>query len=72
MYVCVCAGITDADVIETIKDGANTMGDLQEELGVATCCGRCKEMCCHLLDKHADQSIDPEIRHEIVIHQHVA
>lgn len=43
MYVCVCNAITDREVRAAVAAGANTLEDLQFELGVATCCGGCAD-----------------------------
>ncbi len=42
MYVCICNGITDREIRTCVEQGASCMADLQRELGVATCCGRCE------------------------------
>lgn len=41
MYVCVCNGVTDKQIIKAADNGAMTLQDLSDELKVATCCGRC-------------------------------
>lgn len=41
MYVCVCNGVTDKQIIKAVEEGASTLQDLSDELNVATCCGRC-------------------------------
>jgi bacterioferritin-associated ferredoxin len=41
MYVCVCNGVTDKQIIQAAENGAMTLQDLSDELKVATCCGRC-------------------------------
>lgn len=41
MYVCVCNGVTDKQIIKAADGGATTLQDLSDELNVATCCGRC-------------------------------
>ncbi len=43
MFVCVCNAITEAQVRECVAEGANTLEDLQIDLGVASCCGTCAE-----------------------------
>jgi len=42
MYVCICNAVTDGDIREAYADGVRTMARLQDELGVATCCGCCE------------------------------
>jgi bacterioferritin-associated ferredoxin len=49
MYICVCNAITEKQVQSCVDQGAETLADLQYELGVATCCGRCAEMACEYL-----------------------
>ena len=43
MFICICNAITERQVQSAVADGAHTMSDLQGQLGVATCCGRCAE-----------------------------
>lgn len=43
MYVCLCNAITEREVRHAIQLGARKLGDLQESLGVATCCGKCAD-----------------------------
>ncbi|HEY7675006.1 MAG TPA: (2Fe-2S)-binding protein [Burkholderiales bacterium] len=41
MYVCICKGVTDRDIRETVSRGARNLKDLRRELGVASDCGKC-------------------------------
>ncbi|WP_281556167.1 (2Fe-2S)-binding protein [Thalassomonas sp. RHCl1] len=41
MYVCICHGVTDSKIAETIDDGAHTMKELTAELKVGSQCGKC-------------------------------
>lgn len=43
MFVCVCNAVTETQVRQCVANGAQTLGDLQFELGVASCCGCCAE-----------------------------
>jgi len=43
MYICVCNAITERQVRACVASGATTLGDLQFELGVASCCGCCAQ-----------------------------
>lgn len=43
MYICICSAITERQVIQAVADGAQTLEDLQVDLGVAMCCGRCAD-----------------------------
>ena len=56
MYVCVCNAVTDREIRGAVRLGARSLGDLQDTLGVATCCGRCTDCACALLTESlADQ-----------------
>lgn len=46
MYVCICRAVTDKDINEAVEDGACTMRDLRQLLGVSTQCGKCAT-CAH-------------------------
>ena len=52
MYVCICHSITDKDIKQSIKQGAETIGDLKAMTGCATGCGGCLEYVEELLVKH--------------------
>ncbi|MFL0811559.1 MAG: bacterioferritin-associated ferredoxin [Agarilytica sp.] len=41
MFVCICKGITDTQIREAIDNGAENMGEIRQELGVSSQCGRC-------------------------------
>jgi bacterioferritin-associated ferredoxin len=43
MYICICNAVTERQVHAAVDSGAVTLSDLQFELGVATCCGRCAD-----------------------------
>ncbi|WOP14875.1 (2Fe-2S)-binding protein [Ottowia sp. SB7-C50] len=41
MIVCVCQRVSDRDIVRHARAGMG-FDDIQLELGVATCCGRCE------------------------------
>jgi bacterioferritin-associated ferredoxin len=41
MYICICNGITERDIRQAAAAGADTLDDLQRELGVGAGCGNC-------------------------------
>jgi bacterioferritin-associated ferredoxin len=43
MIVCVCKTVSDRKIRAAIAEGIDTFDELQFELGVATCCGKCEE-----------------------------
>lgn len=50
MYVCVCQAVTDRQIREAVCNGACSLKELQNRLGVARQCGRCAQ-CAHNLVK---------------------
>lgn len=42
MYVCICNAVTDQEIRAAYAEGAHTFAAIQDELGVATCCGCCE------------------------------
>ena len=42
MYICVCNAITEREVRGAVSLGCKNMADLRNDLGVATCCGKCE------------------------------
>lgn len=43
MYVCICNAVSDGKIHQAAAEGACTLADLQDRLGVATGCGSCAE-----------------------------
>ncbi len=41
MYVCLCKGITDTQIRAAVQDGATSMREVRNTLGVASQCGKC-------------------------------
>jgi bacterioferritin-associated ferredoxin len=41
MYVCLCKGITDTQIRAAVQDGATSMREVSNALGVASQCGKC-------------------------------
>lgn len=42
MFVCICNQVTDKQIYQVVEKGVNSFDALSRELGVATCCGKCK------------------------------
>ncbi len=49
MIVCICKAVNDRAIRRAVADGHDTFDDLQFELGVGTCCGKCVEAACEVL-----------------------
>jgi bacterioferritin-associated ferredoxin len=41
MYVCLCKGITDTQIRAAVQDGASSLREVRNTLGVASQCGKC-------------------------------
>jgi len=41
MYVCVCNAVTERHIGQAVREGASTLRQLRDRLGVAGECGRC-------------------------------
>jgi len=41
MYVCLCKGITDTQIRAAVQDGASSLREVRNSLGVASQCGKC-------------------------------
>lgn len=42
MYVCVCHAVTDRDIGHAVANGCQSLRELRDQLGVGSCCGRCR------------------------------
>ena len=51
MYICICNAITERDVRECVRRGCCSMDQLSVELGVGSCCGRCRPVAKEILDE---------------------
>ena len=52
MYVCICHGITDHQIRETLDRGAASLGEVQMQVPVGGCCGRCLPTAQEVVDEH--------------------
>lgn len=44
MYVCLCAGVTDKEIVEAVAEGCCSIEALQDHLAVGKNCGQCRQM----------------------------
>jgi len=49
MYICICNAVTETQVRECAQGGACSIDDLAIDLGVGTCCGRCRDCASQVL-----------------------
>jgi bacterioferritin-associated ferredoxin len=43
MYICICHGVTDRQIRRAVEQGASSLGEVQLQLPVGGCCGRCED-----------------------------
>jgi len=43
MYVCVCHAVSDREIREAVDRGARSLFEVQCQLPVGSCCGRCAD-----------------------------
>ncbi len=55
MYVCICHGITDRQIRETLDRGAASLGEVQMQVPVGGCCGRCLRTAQEVIQQHQAQ-----------------
>ena len=58
MYVCVCKGITDTQIRSAVQDGASSLREVRNTLGVATQCGKCGILARQILRESLSHQID--------------
>ncbi len=51
MYVCLCNAVTDTQIRDAARRGARSLADLNSQLRVASCCGRCADCANRILDE---------------------
>jgi len=56
MYVCICKRVTDSAIKESVRKGASCLSEVQQQLGVASCCGSCAEMAQEIIQDEQNQS----------------
>lgn len=41
MYVCLCKGITDKQIVQAVEKGAASVRELRQQFGLGNQCGKC-------------------------------
>jgi bacterioferritin-associated ferredoxin len=54
MIVCVCNNISDREIRQAVDLGLSSMAELRQDLGVATCCGKCASCAKQVLNDYLD------------------
>jgi bacterioferritin-associated ferredoxin len=52
MYVCVCHAVSDREIREAVDHGACSLFDVQCQLPVGSCCGRCEDTARQVVAEH--------------------
>ncbi|MEF8792050.1 (2Fe-2S)-binding protein [Thiohalorhabdus sp.] len=60
MYVCICNAVSDGSIHQAAAEGARTLADLQDMLGLATGCGTCADIAMACLHEAHSQAGDTE------------
>jgi bacterioferritin-associated ferredoxin len=56
MYVCVCHAVTDREIRRVVDNGARSLYEVQCQLPVGSCCGRCQDVARSVVDEHLQAS----------------
>jgi len=51
MYICLCRGVTDSQIRQAVCQGACSIRELRQLLGVASQCGRCGQCAKSLIEQ---------------------
>jgi len=61
MYVCLCNAVTLGQIEECARSGADSMDALAAQLGVGTCCGRCRECAVNVMRSVRRSEVEPAL-----------
>ncbi len=53
MYVCLCMGVTDKEIRETIAEGASSLEEVMDCTGAGTRCGSCRQQIADMVEAEA-------------------
>ena len=59
MYICLCNAVTDREIRQCADLGVQTLDQLRECLGVASCCGKCEGPARELLGEREPRAAAP-------------
>jgi bacterioferritin-associated ferredoxin len=59
MYICVCHAISDRQIREAVDRGAGSLYEVQTQLPVASCCGRCEDSAREVIEKQLESAARP-------------
>ncbi|MCC5872315.1 MAG: (2Fe-2S)-binding protein [Gammaproteobacteria bacterium] len=50
MYVCICNQVNERAIAAAVRSGARSLDCLVSTLEVATCCGKCADDACRVIE----------------------
>lgn len=50
VYVCICNQVNEHAIAAAVRSGARSLDHLVTELEVATCCGKCADDACRVIE----------------------
>lgn len=50
MYVCICHGVTEKDIKQAVKQGAESIEALRAQTGATSGCGSCLDVALQVMD----------------------
>lgn len=62
MYVCICKAVTDKQIRRAKAAGIDSLHELRDTLGVASCCGSCADVAESILNESDPTSSAPQPR----------
>ncbi|MDB5776383.1 MAG: (2Fe-2S)-binding protein [Herbaspirillum sp.] len=65
MIVCVCNNVSEGKIRQAVRDGATSMAELRNNLGVATTCGKCHSCAKRVLKESLHQGDSHHQHHPI-------
>jgi bacterioferritin-associated ferredoxin len=57
MYVCICNGVTDADIRRVADEGCRDVHELTMRTGCGSNCGSCRELAAEILLESRSQTL---------------
>ena len=49
MYVCICNGVTDSQILEAVANGCRSVAELTMRTGAGANCGSCLDMAAEMI-----------------------
>lgn len=68
MYICSCSAVTEAEIVDAIWKGTQTVPELMARIGVCAGCGTCELELVRIIDRELEKkypAIPAAVRHGI-------